>query len=97
MKKKPLKPVKNKCLSCPFRVGSDYAYLASTLAECALSKASRICHSTGSNNAIHKRTGKKPMLCRGARDIQLRVFHSIGFIEAPTDKAWDKKCNELNL
>lgn len=98
MKKKPkLKPVKNKCASCPFRTGSKFTYLASTLAECALSSNSRICHSTGSNNAINKRTGKKPMLCRGARDLQLRVLYSMKFIEAPTDKAWDKKCKEMGL
>lgn len=97
MKKKPLKPVKNKCASCPFRTGSDYTYLAPTLAECALTKRSRICHSTGSNNAINKRTGKPPMLCRGARDLQLQVFFAMKFIEAPTDEAWDKKCKEMGL
>lgn len=99
MKKKSqprLKPVRDKCISCPFRTGSDYTYLATTLAECALSSASRICHSTGSN-AINKRTGKKPMLCRGARELQLNFFYAQKFIEAPTDKAWDKKCKEMGL
>lgn len=86
-----------KCPTCPFRVGSPYAHLAPDLAKSALTEASRICHSTGSGNAINDRTGKKPMLCRGARDIQLRTFASSGFIEAATDAAWAKKCRELGL
>ena len=85
------------CATCPFKHGSELAFLQDHLAETALKQASRICHSTGSNNAIHKKTGRKPRLCRGARDIQLKVYAAIGFIEAATDAAWDKKCKELKL
>ena len=85
------------CPTCPFRKGSPYANLAPGLAESALGEASRICHSTGSNNAINHRTGKPPALCRGARDIQLQFFASIGFIAAATDKAWADKCKEMKL
>lgn len=93
-----LPPVcKTKCSTCPFREGSPHAYLAPTLTESALGNAPRICHSTGSNNAIHKRTGRKPALCRGARDIQLRYFAAIKFITAPTDEAWAAKVKELKL
>lgn len=95
MKRLPV--MKSKCATCPFRDGSPYAYLAAGLAESALSDSSRICHSTGSNNAINKRTGKKPMFCRGARDLQLRFFATIGFISEPTDKAWEAKCKELGI
>lgn len=86
-----------KCATCPFRDGSKFEFLATDLAFSALSEASRICHSTGSNNAINHRTGKPEKLCRGARDIQLKLFASIGFIEAPTDEAWDKKRKELGV
>lgn len=85
------------CATCPFRPNSPYHYLAQGLAECALTQKSRICHSTGTNNAINKRTGKPEQLCRGARDIQLQCFAAIGFIEAATDEAWAKKREELGL
>jgi hypothetical protein len=85
-----------KCATCPFRADSPYAYLAKDLTQSALGKSSRICHSTGSNNAINERTGKPPMLCRGARDIQLRVFHRLGVLDAPTDKAWERANKQLD-
>ena len=84
------------CATCPFREGSKYAALAGQLGEHALTKDSRICHSTGTN-AIGGRTGKPSRLCRGARDLQLKYFYSIGFISAPTDEAWAAKCQEMGL
>lgn len=77
------------CPTCPFRRGSKYADLAPKLTESALTDASRICHSTG-RNAINKRTGLPPHLCRGARDVQLRVMAALGVISAPTDQAWNE-------
>lgn len=98
-KKKPLKmsimPVS--CATCPFRDGSPTEFLRLHLIESALTKASRICHSTGSNNAFHRRTGKAEALCRGARDVQLNYFKAIGFIAEATDEAWAAKCGELGL
>lgn len=85
------------CPTCPWRDESPYAYLRNDLERSALSQASRICHSTGKDNAINKRTGKPERLCRGARDIQLRVMHGMGVISAPTDEAWDAKCRELGM
>jgi hypothetical protein len=35
------------------------------------------------------------MLCRGARDLQLQMFAATGFIDEPTDAAWERKCKEL--
>lgn len=80
---------KTMCQTCPFRPGSPYAFLANDLAESAVTKASRICHSTGSDG-IHRRTGVKPHLCRGARDIQLQVMFALKVIDAPTDEAWNE-------
>lgn len=85
------------CATCPFRPGSKYDGLVPYLAESALTEATRICHSTGSNNGINRRTGKPQAVCRGARDLQLQYFHAIGFIEAPTDDAWNKARTELGL
>jgi hypothetical protein len=87
---------KEMCATCPFRKGSKYAALALELGKLALTQNSRICHSTGSN-AINKHTGKKPKLCRGARNLQLKYYHATGFLESPTDEAWAKKCKELGL
>lgn len=94
--KKRLPVLKAKCATCPFREGSKYDGLAPGLAASALSDASRICHSTGSN-AIHRRTGKPERLCRGARDVQIKFFHAIGFLKEPTDAAWEAKCQEMNI
>lgn len=85
------------CATCPWRHGSPYAYLRADLERSALTANSRICHSTGSNNAINKRTGKPERLCRGARNSQLHMMHGIGFITAPTDAAWNAKCRQLGL
>lgn len=60
-----------------------------------MTEATRICHSTGSNNAINRRTGKPPMACRGARDLQLKMFTAIGFLNEPTDAAWAAKWKEI--
>jgi hypothetical protein len=94
---KPMPVNKTMCDTCPFREGSPYAYLAADLRLSALGQSSRICHSTGSNNAINRRTGKPAALCRGARDIQLKVFHAIGFLSEPTDAAWTAKCREMGI
>lgn len=82
------------CPTCPFREGSPYEGLRTELTISALSDASRICHSTGSNG-IHKRTGKPPKLCRGARTVQLNYFAATGFISAPTDAAFAAKWKEM--
>lgn len=84
------------CATCPFREGSPYAYLAPELAASALTEASRVCHSTGSNNGVYHRTGKPPAICRGSRDIQLKYFVSMGLLHEPTDEAWAKKWAEIS-
>lgn len=89
--------MKAMCATCPFRPGSPYAYLAPELAACACTAVSRICHSTGRDNAINRRTGKPERLCRGARNVQLNYLFAIKFLEQPTDEAWDKKCKQLNI
>ena len=94
---KPQLLKKEMCDTCPFRDGSPYAYLLHDLKHCALTKRSRVCHSTGKNNAINKRTGKPEALCRGARDAQLQMFHRLGLLSAPTDEAWNKQCISMGL
>ena len=85
------------CATCPWRPGSPYAFLQDELSMSSIHEGSRICHSTGSNNAINRRTGKPPRLCRGARDLQLQVFAALGVIKEPTDAAWEAACKERGL
>jgi hypothetical protein len=98
LRKQPrdMRVMPEKCETCPYREGSSYAYLRHDLSKSALSNASRVCHNTGSNNGVHRRTGKPAALCRGARDLQLAFFTGIGFLEAATDEAWDKKLKEID-
>lgn len=75
------------CATCPYRPGSKYAHIQDELTQSAITEASRVCHSTGSS-AIHHRTGKPRKICRGARDIQLKLMVALGVIAEPTDAAW---------
>lgn len=85
------------CGTCPFKEGSKTEFLQDYLADRSLNEASHICHSTGANNAFHARTGLPEHLCRGARDLQLKAFHLMGVIAAPTDEAWNNKREEMGL
>lgn len=89
----------HQCATCPFRDGAKpkYAQLRGVLTESIMSKASHICHSTGSRNAFHYRTGKQAAICRGARNVQLKILTATGFLSAPTDEAWNERCREMNL
>lgn len=102
-KKKPMPVLQYRCGTCPFNANAkpEHAMVKDALIERVLGgtpdASSHICHSTGSGNAFHSRTGKQAALCRGARDIQLKAFASFGFIESATDEAWNKRCVELGL
>lgn len=80
---------KTMCSTCPFRAGSPYASLVPSLTQSAMTEG-RICHSTGSN-AINRRTGIAPHICRGARKVQLKLMHGLRVIESPTDKSWNER------
>jgi hypothetical protein len=98
--------MKTQCATCPFREGvaQQYKDVQGVTIELILGldpitqrAASRICHSTGKNNAFHKDTGKPERICRGARNVQLMFLHAINFLPEPTDKAWVDKCRELGI
>lgn len=86
-------PVRSKmCSTCPFRPGvpEKYSCLKNVIEESALTEATRICHQTGADNAFHRRTGKAPAVCAGARELQLKMFAGMGFIKEPSNEAWNK-------
>lgn len=87
-KSQPIPVCKTMCATCPFREGSKHAALAPMLTEASFHTA-RICHSTG-NNALMGRTGKPSRICRGSRDIQLKLFQALGVLTAATDEAWQE-------
>jgi hypothetical protein len=85
------------CATCPFRARSKTAFVIPQLLETMFSTASRICHSTGSNNAFNEETGLPGYLCRGARDVQLQFFYDLKFIDAATDEAWNRKRVDMGM
>lgn len=90
--------MKAKCATCPFRDGSPVEHLRPYLAMQALTEESRYCHSTGGNDIVipaEQNYSEEPMICRGARDLQLELFHKLGVLDEPTDEAWQAKCSEL--
>lgn len=86
-----------KCATCPFRAGAKTSFVAPVITERIIDESSHICHSTGNNNAFHKRTGAPSHLCRGARDLQLKLFCAMGFLSEPTDEAWNERRVELGM
>ena len=85
---------KGKCATCPFRTDTRGRYpdsqLVSKVQQTALNQGSQICHH-------HELVGKEPShLCRGARDFQLKIFHSLGILDTPTDDCWDKAQGQLD-
>lgn len=85
--------LKTMCGTCPWRDDSPYAALKPEL-QMTLLSCSRECHCTGTN-AIGGRTGKPAALCRGARNDQLKMMHTMGVIAAPTDEAWAEAWEQL--
>lgn len=96
MKKPADMPVQeNMCATCPWREGSPYAHLTPYLTKSALTESNRVCHSTGNESVLDPPTGKPERVCRGARDVQLAMFHASGFLKEPTDEAWRAKIEEM--
>lgn len=84
--------MKKKCKTCPFHEQDESQIrLANKVRIQCMTVSSQICH--------HPALYDKPedSLCRGARDYQLDIFYKLGTIEAPTDEAWQKRREELNI
>ena len=82
------------CPTCPF-LDTGWTHVRALLTERALTGATPICHSTG-EGALVKSQGPH-QLCRGARDLQIQFFYRLGFLDAPTEAAWEAKRQELGV
>ena len=85
----------HKCKTCPF-LPTGWTQVRPLLIERALTEGSPICHSTGGADALVPSQGPA-QICRGARDVQIAYFYHIGFLEAPTEEAWEAKRRELGI
>ncbi len=96
MKKLRAIPVrKASCATCPF-LDTGWTHVRDFLTKRALTEGSPICHSTGGKDALTHSLGPT-QICRGARDFQIQYFYRIGFLDAPTEEAWEAKRRELGI
>ena len=83
------------CPTCVFAKAPDGKHWLNPelaeLVEGRMFECSQICHSP----RLHGK--KETHLCRGTRDRQAEVLFRMGFLEAPTDEAWNAKRKELGI
>jgi len=77
------------CVTCPFNSDGDPQTRDGVVSRIVDMQCSQICH--------HPTLQGKPEthLCRGARDIQLRILTAMGLLSEPTDAAFATKSAEL--
>jgi hypothetical protein len=88
--------MRKKCPTCPFSE-EGWSEVRELLEQRVLSEGSPVCHSTGPGAISEKTLCKQDRLCRGARDFALSILAGSGFLDAPTDAAWEAKAAELDL
>jgi hypothetical protein len=81
--------MKQQCATCPFGPNGDPRVAAGVVERTVQLNASQICH----HPALHGKP--ETHLCRGARDLQLKILTAMGMIPAPTDEAFSAKWREL--
>jgi len=86
------------CPTCPFRENGKTEFRFPLMVR-SLSEASPICHSTGDSPVCpkEKKIHKEDWLCRGARNFALIYLHRTGFLDSPTDEAWEAKRQQLGV
>jgi hypothetical protein len=91
MQIQPMKPMLKSCKTCPFGKHGSTDVRDSVTARLMNLGPSQICH--------HPRiSGKKEThLCRGGRDVQLKVLFQLGLLEHPTDSCFSEKSKSLGV
>jgi hypothetical protein len=81
--------MKSHCATCPFGANGDPELQVRVTYRISKLESSQICH--------HPALKGKPEthLCRGARDIQLKILCAFGMIEEPTDEAFTARSREV--
>jgi hypothetical protein len=80
------------CSTCVFKTNAQGRWVYPDLAklvEGRMFTCSQICHSP------RLKGRKETHLCRGTRDRHIEIFYRMGFLDAPTDAAWEAKREEL--
>lgn len=77
------------CKTCPFGPHGDPTVRERVTERIVSLSCSQICHHPALLGM------KENRLCRGARDLQLRILCVTGMIDAPTDESFNRKANEL--
>lgn len=77
------------CKTCPFNEDGDKYIREGVVSRIVAMQGSQICH--------HPALDGKPQthLCRGARDLQLKILTALGLLSEPTDAAFAAKSAEL--
>ena len=76
---------KKQCSSCPFDRINNLIDIGLYLESLCSLEAQHLCH-----------TAENKMICRGGRNIQLRILYSFGLIDEPTDEAFLKASKILD-
>jgi hypothetical protein len=83
--------MKAKCATCPFGPNGDRLIEQAVTETMVRMEGSQICH-----HPVLK--GKREThLCRGARDLQLRLLAAFGVIDDATDEAFTAKGRKLGV
>ncbi len=92
-----LEPMPKRCPTCPFR-RRGFTEVRELLTERALCSRTPICHSTGDSDVVpkSKKLCVENRACRGARDLQLKMFRATGVLSEETDECWKAKVDEIN-
>jgi hypothetical protein len=81
--------MKEMCTTCPFGNKGDRHTREVVTSQVVQLRSSQICH----HPAL---TGREEThLCRGARDLQLRIMTGLGILPEPTDEAFQTKWKQL--
>ena len=81
--------MKQQCATCPFGPNGDPTVHAGVVKRSVQFQGSQLCH----HPALHGK--RETHLCRGARDLQLKIMTAFGILPAPTDEAFNAKWKEL--
>lgn len=89
----PNNVMSKQCATCPWKGGANALQISpqgmAALTTMVLNKANVRCHYAAFSGKAEQK------ICRGARNLQLRVFHVLGVLDKPIDECWAKSLAKL--